>query len=254
MKQTLFIIQELCKKHSNQEDGFCLDNLSFSIFSGETLGIIGESGSGKTTLGKLLIRLYTADSGRILFKEKDIALFSKKEVIQYRKSVQMVFQNPYLTCNPKKTILDIIAEPLEIHSLIPARERYNRIIELLHLVQLPSSLTMKYPPECSGGQLQRVCIARALALSPAVIICDEPLTALDLPTAMQIVELLQTLQEKLKLTYVFISHDLSMIQKITDRLLVLKGGRLIEMGNTKDLLLTPIEEYTRKFVAAAFLV
>lgn len=252
MKSPLFVIQQLSKKYSHQKNGFSLQDISFSIFSGETLGVIGESGNGKTTLGKLLIRLLIADCGSILFKSKDLALLSKKEITQYRKSVQMVFQNPSLTCNPKKKILEIISEPLEIHNLVPLAQRYSRIVELLHLVQLHPDLVVKYPSECSGGQLQRVSIARALALNPEVIIFDEPLTALDLPTAMRIVELLQSLQKKLDLTYIFISHDLSMIQKIAHRILVLKAGRIVELGNTREILLTPSKTYTKNFVSASF--
>lgn len=252
MKQPLFVIKELSKKYADRGEGFSLQNLSFSIFPGETLGIIGESGSGKTTLGKLLIRLYMADSGSIAFKGKNIALFSRRDLIQYRRSVQMVFQNPALTCNPQKRIFDIISEPLDIHNIVPKSERWDRVLELLYLVQLDVDLALKYPFECSGGQLQRVSIARALALSPEVIVCDEPITALDLPTALQIVELLQSLQKRLKLTYVFISHDLSMIQKISHRILVLKAGKIVELGNTKEILLSPSETYTQNFVIAAF--
>lgn len=254
MKLPLFALQEVSKKYSNKKNGFSLQNISFSIFAGETLGVIGESGSGKTTLGKLLIRLLLADCGSIVFRDKDLALLSKSEITQYRRSVQMVFQNPSLTCNPKKRIRDILLEPLEIHKLLPINQRYERIAELLHLVQLPADLTLKYPSECSGGQLQRVGIARALALSPEVIIFDEPLTALDLPTAMQIVDLLYSLQKKLNLTYIFISHDLSMIQKIAHRILVLKGGRVIELGTTQEILLAPREEYTKNFISASFLL
>ena len=191
MKDPLFIIKGVSKKYSSQDSRFAVENISFSIFSGETLGIIGESGSGKTTLGKLLIRLYMPDSGSIVFKERDMALFSKKDLTQYRKAVQMVFQNPSLTCNPQKKIWQIIQEPLDIHNLIPKEKRMDRVRELLELVQLDPDLTLQYPSECSGGQLQRVSIARALSLSPEVIVFDEPVTALDLPTALEIMELLQ---------------------------------------------------------------
>lgn len=252
MKQPLFDIKELSKKYSRRGDGFSLQDISFSIFPGETLGIIGESGSGKTTLGKLLIRLYIADSGSIEFKGKNIALFSRRDLIQYRRSVQMVFQNPTLTCNPQKRICDIISEPLDIHDIVPKSQRWNRVLELLRLVHLDSELALKYPFECSGGQLQRVSIARALALLPEVIVCDEPITALDLPTALQIIELLQALQKRLNLTYVFISHDLSMIQKISHRILVLRAGKIVEVGNTREILLNPSESYTQNFVTAAF--
>ena len=235
MKDPLFIIKGVSKKYSSQDSRFAVENISFSIFSGETLGIIGESGSGKTTLGKLLIRLYMPDSGSIVFKERDMALFSKKDLTQYRKAVQMVFQNPSLTCNPQKKIWQIIQEPLDIHNLIPKEKRMDRVRELLELVQLDPDLTLQYPSECSGGQLQRVSIARALSLSPEVIVFDEPVTALDLPTALEIMELLQSFQKNLKLTYIFISHDLSMIQKISHRILVLKEGKMVEVGNAKDI-------------------
>lgn len=254
MKFPLFALQAVSKKYSNKKNGFSLQNISFSIFAGETLGVIGESGSGKTTLGKLLIRLLLADCGSILFRDKDLALLSKSEITQYRRSVQMVFQNPSLTCNPKKRIRDILLEPLEIHKLLPVNQRHERIAELLHLVKLPADLTIKYPSECSGGQLQRVGIARALALNPEVVIFDEPLTALDLPTAMQIVDLLHFLQKKFNLTYIFISHDLSMIEKIANRILVLKGGRVIELGTTQEILSTPREEYTKNLISASFLL
>lgn len=252
MKNPLFIIKGVTKKYSSEDSRFALENISFSIFSGETLGIIGESGSGKTTLGKLLIRLYIPDIGSIVFKEKDIALFSKKDLIQYRKAVQMVFQNPCLTCNPQKKIWQIIEEPLDIHNLIPKSQRMDRVIELLKLVQLDPRLAFQYPSECSGGQLQRVSIARALSLSPEVIVFDEPVTALDLPNALEIMELLQSFQKKLNLTYIFISHDLSMIQKISHRILVLKGGKMVEMGSAEDIVLNPSDSYTKDFVSAAF--
>lgn len=252
MKEPLFVIKELSKKYSRKGSGFSLQNISFSIFPGETLGIIGESGSGKTTLGKLLIRLYLADSGSIAFKGKNIAFFSRRDVMQYRRSVQMVFQNPTLTCNPQKRIFDIIAEPLDIHNIVPKNQRWDRVLELLHLVHLDPDLALKYPFECSGGQLQRISIARSLALSPEVIVCDEPITALDLPTALQIIELLQSLQKRLTLTYVFISHDVSMIQKISHRILVLREGQIVELGNTREILLAPSQVYTQNFVRAAF--
>lgn len=252
MKTPLFTSKGVWKKYSRKDSRFALEDISFSIFSGETLGIIGESGSGKTTLGKLLIRLYIPDKGSILFKEKNTALFSKKELIQYRKAVQMVFQNPSLTCNPQKKIWQIIQEPLDIHNLIPKSERWDRVKELMELVQLDSSLGFQYPSECSGGQLQRVSIARALSLSPEVIVFDEPVTALDSPTALEIMELLQSFQQKLTLTYVFISHDLSMVQKICHRILVLKKGKIVEVGSAKDVVLNPSNSYTKEFVAAAF--
>lgn len=254
MKDPLFVIKGVSKKYSGEESRFALENISFSIFPGETLGIIGESGSGKTTLGKLLIRVYTPDLGSILFKEKDIALFSRKELIQYRKAVQMVFQNPSLTCNPQKKIWQIIEEPLDIHNLIPKAHRMDRVRELLELVQLDSRLGFQYPSECSGGQLQRVSIARALSLSPEVIVFDEPVTALDLPTALEIIQLLQSFQKKLKLTYIFISHDLSMIQKISHRILVLKRGQVVEIGGSMDIVLHPLDTYTKELVSAAFLL
>lgn len=253
MKQPLFVMEGLSKKYSSRGNEFSLQDISFSIFPGETLGIIGESGSGKTTLGKLLIRLYRADSGSIAFKGNDIALFSRRDLMQYRRSVQMVFQNPTLTCNPQKRVFEIIGEPLEIHDIVPKGERMDRVLELLQLMQLDADLALQYPFECSGGQLQRVCIARALALSPEVIVCDEPITALDLPTALQMIELLQSLQERCRLTYVFISHDLSVIQKISHRILVLKEGKIVELGNTREILLTPSQAYTQKFVSAAFM-
>lgn len=254
MKDPLFTIKRVSKKYSSKDSKFAIENLSFSIFAGETLGIIGESGSGKTTLGKLLIRLYTADCGSIFFKEKDIALFCRKELIQYRKAVQMVFQNPSLTCNPQKKIWQIIEEPLDIHDLVPKSQRIDRVKELLQLVQLDPSLSFKYPSECSGGQLQRVSIARALSVNPEVIVFDEPVTALDLPTALEIMELLQSFQKKLKLTYIFISHDLSMIQKVSHRILVLNRGRIVEMGSTTDIVLHPSNTYTKDLVSAAFLL
>lgn len=164
----------------------------------------------------------------------------------------MVFQNPSLTCNPQKKIWQIIEEPLDIHNLTPKSQRMDRVIKLLQLVQLDSGLAFQYPSECSGGQLQRVSIARALSLSPEVIVFDEPVTALDLPTALGIMQLLESFQKKLKLTYIFISHDLSMIQKISHRILVLKAGKMVEMGSAGDIVLNPSDSYTKDFVSAAF--
>jgi len=242
----LFTINNLSKRFFFKKKPFyALRSLSFSIHPGETIGIVGESGSGKTTLGKLLLHLYLPNEGTILFKGKDIFQFSSQRLSAYRKSVQMIFQNPASALHPRMTIEQIICEPLVIYKVFSKEERLHYIYQLLSLVALPKEVLSKYPHECSGGQLQRVSIARALALSPEVIVCDEPFTALDLPTAMQLMELIKYLQRQYNVTFIFISHDLHMIQSISDRIIVLYLGEIVEFALTEELFSNPSHPYTQ---------
>jgi oligopeptide transport system ATP-binding protein len=223
-----------------------VDNISFSIGRGETLGIIGETGSGKTTIAKMLLLLVRPDSGRILFEDRDISSFSKAEERDYRKKVQTVFQDPTSSLNPRHNVKTIIESPLKIHH----QEFKKRIPDLLKLVNLDESYEYRYPHTLSGGEKQRVAIARALALNPEVIILDEPTSALDVSVQAKIIALLKGFKEKLDITYLFISHDLSLVANFCDRTLVVYNGKMCEMGKTSEIFKNPIHPYTELLLSS----
>ncbi len=228
-----------------------VNSISFSIYPGETLGLVGESGSGKSTTGRLLLQLQNATDGEILYRGMPINRLTKKEMKQLRKEIQIIFQDPYASLNPRMKIMDIIGRPLDIHKLYKTKkERRARVEELLELVGLDKSHAMRYPHEFSGGQRQRIGIARALAVNPKFIVCDEPLSALDVSIQAQIVELLKDLQEKLGLTYLFIAHDLSMVKHISDRVAVMNTGNLIELAESEELYNNPIHPYTKSLFSS----
>lgn len=228
-----------------------VNSISFSIQPGETLGLVGESGSGKSTTGRLLLRLQNATDGEILYRGIPINRLTKKEMKQLRKEIQIIFQDPYASLNPRMKIMDIIGRPLDIHKLYKTKAgRRARVEELLELVGLDKSHAMRYPHEFSGGQRQRIGIARALAVNPKFIVCDEPLSALDVSIQAQIVELLKDLQEKLGLTYLFIAHDLSMVKHISDRVAVMNAGKLIELAESEELYSNPIHPYTKSLLSS----
>ncbi|MEO1515103.1 MAG: ABC transporter ATP-binding protein [Bacteroidota bacterium] len=228
-----------------------VDGVSFKVYPGETLGLVGESGCGKTTLGRSILQLEKARSGSVLYKGKDLLPMSEREMKAYRRELQIIFQDPYSSLNPRMTIGQAIAEPLLVHRLYPdPKKREARVDELLELVSLSPQYKGRYPHEFSGGQRQRVCIARALALEPKFIVCDESVSALDVSVQAQVLNLLIQLRESLQLTYVFISHDLSVVKLMSDRMIVMNKGKMEEYDDADVIYANPKTEYTRKLINA----
>jgi oligopeptide transport system ATP-binding protein len=227
-----------------------VDGVSFEIHKGETLGLVGESGSGKTTIGRTLLRLHEPTDGEISFDGMDVVAFDTDELRGVRRRMQMIFQDPYASLNPRMTIGTIIGEPLEVHDGMKGKGKNKRISELLELVGINPSLVNRYPHEFSGGQRQRVGIARALALNPDLIVCDEPIASLDVSIQAQIVNLLKDLQEEFGLTYLFIAHDLSMVRHISDRMVVMYLGRFMELASGIEISENPLHPYTKALMSA----
>jgi len=228
-----------------------VDNISFHIKPGETLGLVGESGSGKSTTGRAILRLHEPTDGDVLYQGMAINRLSKNEMKTMRRHMQMIFQDPYSSLNPRFKVLDIIGQALDIHRLSKNREeRKKRVEELLVMVGLEPAHAMRYPHEFSGGQRQRIGIARALAVEPDFIVCDEPLSALDVSIQSQIVELLEDLQHRLGLTYLFIAHDLSMVKHISDRVAVMYAGKIVELADSEELYSNPLHPYTKSLLSA----
>jgi ABC-type oligopeptide transport system ATPase subunit len=227
-----------------------VDGVSFSVEEGETFGLVGESGSGKTTTGRCILRLIEPTSGEVRFKGEDVLAFSPSRMRRARREMQIVFQDPYSSLNPRMRVGAIVEEPLIIHRIGSKPERRARVAELFDLVGLDPSQLIRYPHQFSGGQRQRIGLARALALNPSLIIADEPVSALDVSVQAQVINLLMDLQERLKLTYLFIAHDLRLVRHICSRVAVMYLGRIVEMGDTESLFADPAHPYTRALLSA----
>ncbi|MBO7676056.1 MAG: dipeptide ABC transporter ATP-binding protein [Erysipelotrichaceae bacterium] len=228
-----------------------VDDVSFEVKEGETLGIVGESGCGKSTLGRTIVKLYEPVDGTIEYRGKDISKLKGNELKAFRKEVQMIFQDPYASLNPRMTVGEIIMEPMIIHNIYEtAAEREARVVELLEIVGLKPDHIRRYPSEFSGGQRQRIGIARALAVNPTFIVCDEPISALDVSIQAQVINLLEQIQKEMNLSYMFIAHDLSMVRHISDRIGVMYLGHMMEIGPANDVFYRPLHPYTIALLSA----
>ena len=253
MTEPLISVKNL-KKHfdvGQKKTLKAVDGISFDIYPGETFGLVGESGCGKSTAGRTIIRLYEPTDGQVIFNGHNIYEFSRNQMQEVRKDFQMIFQDPYASLDPRMPVQDIVAESLDIHNIYSNKtQRRDRVIELLNLVGLGEEHADRFPHEFSGGQRQRVGIARALALNPKFIVCDEPISALDVSIQAQVVNLLKDLQKRMGLTYLFIAHDLSMVRYISERVAVMYLGHIMELANSEDLYEDPIHPYTRALLSA----
>ncbi len=227
-----------------------VDGVSFTIERGKTMGLVGESGSGKTTIGRTLARLYKPTSGSIIFDDQDLATLSGEPLRQMRQRVQMVFQDPYASLNPRFTIGSLVAEPMHIYNVASKKEIRERTLELLRVVGLRPEYADRYPHEFSGGQRQRIAVARALSINPEFVIADEPVSALDVSIRAQVLNLLQRLQEQFHLTYLFVSHDLSVVRHVSDRVAVMYLGKIVEVADRDELYSTPKHPYTKALLSA----
>ena len=254
-KQTLIEVKGL-KKYFNINIGMfktkplkAVDDVSFSINKGETLGLVGESGCGKTTVGRTILHLYKPTAGEIWYNGNQIK--TKDDIISYRKKATMVFQDPYSSLNPRMTVADIIGEPLDVHKLYKSKnERHDRILELMSYVGLNSEHASRYAHEFSGGQRQRIGIARSLAINPEFIVCDEPVSALDVSIQAQVINMFDELHQKLGLTYLFIAHDLLVVRHVSDRIGVMYLGRLVELAKSGELYDKPLHPYTKSLLSS----
>ena len=228
-----------------------VDDVSLDIYRGETFGLVGESGCGKSTLGRTIVRIHEPTEGKILVNGKNIAHLSGSELKKFRKSTQLIFQDPYASLNPRMTVGEIIREPLVVHRVYPTRKEQDEIVaELLQIVGLKPDHVRRYPHEFSGGQRQRIAIARTLALNPDFIICDEPISALDVSIQAQIISLLKWIQKESGIAYLFIAHDLSMVRRISDRIGVMYLGHIVELGDSQDVYESPLHPYTQALLSA----
>ena len=227
-----------------------VDGISFEIQKGETFGLVGESGCGKTTAGRTILQLYKPTAGKVIFDGQDLVRLPREQVRRLRRRMQMIFQDPYASLNPRMTVREILAEPLQVHGVTHGDETDERVRDLLTTVRLSPDFAARYPHEFSGGQRQRIGIARALALNPDLIVCDEPISALDVSIQAQVINLLEDLQEKFSLTYLFIAHDLSMVRHISKRVAVMYLGIIVELGTVRELYTHPLHPYTQALLSA----
>jgi ABC-type glutathione transport system ATPase component len=227
-----------------------VDDVSFTVEAGETVALVGESGAGKSTVGRLVTRLIEPDGGQVVLDGVDLRALGREEMRRTRRTVQMIFQDPYSSLDPRATIGRSLVEPLRVHGLLDAAARQATALEWLERVGLNRRHLDRYPRELSGGQLQRVCIARALTLHPKLVVCDEPTAALDVSVQAQVLNLMQELQDSFGFAYLFISHDLALVETISDRVAVMQRGRIVELGPSDDLFAAPREDYTRRLLAA----
>ncbi len=254
-KKTLVEVQHL-KEYFNINVGMfkskplkAVDDVSFEIKKGETLGLVGESGCGKTTVGRTLLQLYKPTDGKVIYDGQEIN--TKESLKEFRKKATMVFQDPYSSLDPRMTVTDIIAEPLDIHKMYKTKqERKDRVLQLMDYVGLNSEHAVRYAHEFSGGQRQRIGIARSLAVSPEFIVCDEPVSALDVSIQAQVINMFDELQDKLGLTYLFIAHDLLVVRHISDRIAVMYLGKMVEMGDAEDIYNRPLHPYSQSLLSA----
>jgi oligopeptide transport system ATP-binding protein len=242
------IFRGILQKHV--ADVKAVDTINFHVFRGETLGLVGESGCGKSTTGRAILQLYRPTGGEVLFQGKDLVKLKDNELRPMRRQMQMIFQDPYASLNPRMTVGSIISEPLEVHSIGTKAERLERVRELLRVVGLNPYFINRYPHEFSGGQRQRIGVARALAVNPSFIVCDEPISALDVSIQAQIINLLEDLQEQFNLTYLFIAHDLSVVRHISDRIAVMYLGKIMEMCDRDELYRNPMHPYSQALLSA----
>lgn len=259
MSEILLDVQHLSKHFTVEKGGpgkpdkllKAVDDVSFSVMKGETFGLVGESGCGKTTIGKMLVDLYRPTGGSIKFEGQELCGLKRSERRRFCKDIQLIFQDPYASLNPRMTIGDIIAEPIAINKLLPSDKIEERVTYLLNRVGLANHQRNRYPHEFSGGQRQRVGIARALAVEPKLIVCDEPVSALDVSIQAQVLNLLDELQEELGLTYLFIAHGLNVVKHISDRVGVMYLGKVVEIASKKELYSNPLHPYTQALLSAA---